>query len=175
MLWALSSAAVDTETLLGMAPPEQKTPVSFSHVHLYADKVEELGVYKDLENDLNRFTSTLSASSSSASPPSYSSAPGTSLEEQRKLWQSLTSGRWTDGETFAPHGRDVVKQLVAGLNFRVTASRDRGGTRTVLVTSRDPGGVQIIVTALAESSISGVSKEEERDDSDVLYYFDPGT
>jgi hypothetical protein len=151
-----------------MSPPENKTPVSFSHVHLYADYLEDLSVYKDLENDLNRFTAECSSSEASRR----------SLAKQRELWQSLTENRWIDpvvdnGSPFVPHGRDVVKQLLAGLNFRVTASQfcEGGRTRTVLVTSKDPRGVQILVTALASPEEKSAEASE---DIDTPYYFDAG-
>ena len=49
-------------------------------------------------------------------------------------------------------GRDVVEQLISGLGFRVTASHAGGGTRSVLVTSRDPAGAKFLVTARDQDS-----------------------
>lgn len=54
--------------------------------------------------------------------------------------------------TFYPQQRDLVKQLLTGFGFRVTGVRFPNGevlcnTRTVLVTSKDPNGVQFVITS----------------------------
>lgn len=97
--------------------------VSFSHVHLYVDHVEDIVVYKQLEDRL--------------------SCGGEAINNNSK--------------PFIPQGRDVVKQLLAGFGFRVTGariSRESSNTQSVLVTSKDPQGVQFVVTAVdPESSV----------------------
>jgi len=97
--------------------------VSFSHVHLYVDHVEDIIVYKQLEDRL--------------------SCGGEAINNNSK--------------PFIPQGRDVVKQLLAGFGFRVTGariSRESSNTQSVLVTSKDPQGVQFVVTAVdPESSV----------------------
>ena len=86
------------------------------------------------------------------------------MEEGRKIWRSLRDEE--DAAAFVPHGRDVVKQLIAGFGFRVTGCypdpADAGGsatTRSVAVTSGDPGGVQIVVTA-ANDGVEGAASVE---------------
>ena len=148
---------------------QRQETVAFSHVHLYVDKLEDLSVYKDLEAKLCQFSAQVD--------------PAASIEAKRRLWQSLdsSSNSHDDDDTalYVPQNRDVVKQLLASFGFRVTGARyhhhhHRGNsnhqqhgsstttstnTRSVLVTSRDPEGVQIVVTALEQED----AKEEEEE------------
>jgi len=55
--------------------------------------------------------------------------------------------RGEDDLSFVPQGRDVVKQLICGLNFRVTGTHEDEDTRSMLVTSKDPNGVKFVVSA----------------------------
>ena len=121
--------------------------VSFSHFHMYVDEVDDLTKYKSLESKLNVYDASLTAK-----------AVPLDVEEKKKLWRSLgsndgTADRDNDVLSFTPQNRDVVRQLIAGLGFRVTGYADNASTRTVLVSSRDPDGVQILVSAM--KSISG--------------------
>lgn len=155
-------SVTNAEALLldAMDSADQYASVAFSHVHLYADHVEDLTLYKALELDLNNFSEARAVCTSTLT-----------LEEQRELWQSISHPQYSS-ETFVSHGRDVVKQLMVGLGFRVTAARYSTATRTVLVTSQDANGVQILVTAASEptSIVEQVMGQEE--DS---YFFDSGT
>lgn len=130
---SISGPSVSQQTIMDEQRNRQEA-VSFSHVHLYVDKLEDLSVYKALEDELNAFA--LEASSLD------------SLESKRQLWLDMTK---RDAMDFVSHGRDVVKQLLAGFGFRVTAARYQADSRTVMVTSPDPCGVQIVVTAVAPS------------------------
>ena len=126
---------------------QQQTPttaVSFSHVHLYVDKLEDLSVYKDLEDKLCEFSRH----------PVHQDGEAL-LEQKRQVWQSIAGNTGNDEEEYVPQNRDVVKQLLSSFGFRVTGARypsndddTSSNTRTVLVTSRDPTGVQVVVTAL---------------------------
>jgi hypothetical protein len=158
-----ASSVINAEALLldTMDSPDQHASVAFSHVHLYADHLEDLAVYKALEVDLNNFAEALAACTSTMT-----------LDEQRELWQSMTQYSASSEATFASHGRDVVKQLMAGLGFRVTAARYSASTRTVLVTSQDADGVQILVTAASEPTSIVDEVMGQADDS---YFFDSGT
>ena len=55
-----------------------------------------------------------------------------------------------DDLSFVSQGRDVVKQLICGLDFRVTGTHEDEGTRSMLVTSKDPNGVKFVVSAKNE-------------------------
>ena len=121
--------------------------VSFSHIHLYVDTLEDISVYKELENKLNNFSHQMNGK--------------VNVEQGQTLWAQLDSisshydldSRITKNSfDYTPQNRDVVKQLLAGLGFRITAiSYPSNGidvdTRSVLITSKDPHGVKIIVSA----------------------------
>lgn len=125
--------------------------ISFSHIQLYVDHVQDLEVYKELEASLNTFHSCLTGGSKTV-PQGGSDrlvSAHRSLAESRLLWQSVvhdaTQGDGAD--QFVPQNRDVVKQLLVGFGMRVTGTHRGDGTVSVLVTSKDPCGVQIVVTA----------------------------
>ena len=81
-----------------MSQPTQAA-VAFSHVHLYVDRLEDLSVYKDLENKLNQFSSQVN--------------PSLPLDEKRKVWQSIAreDNDSTQIVEYVPQNRDVVKSL----------------------------------------------------------------
>jgi hypothetical protein len=124
------------EVVVGLPPVD--VSVSFSHIQLYVDEVEDISVYKLLEDQLNLYGTALATRNAILS-----------LEEKRQLWKSLLPMKILDCSepAFSSHHRDVVKQLIAGLGFRTAGYACNGSTRSVLVSSRDPDGVQILVTA----------------------------
>ena len=141
--------------------------MAFSHVHLYTDHIDDLSVYKELEANLASFGN------------SVDSLKGMHLniKEHRSNWHRdhLTLGKVdidvdvnvdvnVDVEEpqppmeFIAQGRDLVKQLLAGLGFRITAVYDnnigeREQTRNVLLTTKDPDGVQFIVSCIKNPSL----------------------
>jgi len=129
--------------------------VSFSHVHLYVDALEDLKDYKALEDRLNLFAGK-------AKELDVKDAAD-AIQRKQSLWKSTRESS-RDSLPFVPQNRDVVKQLLAGFGFRVTGVRYNGmhgvstNTRSVLVTSRDPQGVQLLVTAIDTGSL--VEKDE---------------
>jgi hypothetical protein len=129
---------------------KQEPSVSFSHVQLYVDRVEELAVYKELESRLNVFADKMSSSAMS-------------LVKKKELWLDLFDSSKDELHAYVPQNRDVVRQLLAGFGFRVTGVKESSTTRSVLVTSRDPQGVQIIVTALLQ-------QQNESHDDDNLFF-----
>jgi hypothetical protein len=149
--------------------------LSFSHVHLYVDRVDNVSVYKEFEQKLNMLSRRISPCSESVD-----------VESSQLAWESINPTRFGALKTgfFESENRDVVKQLLAGFGFRVTATRMREddsssstsakvNTRSVLVTSRDPRGVQFVVTALYDH-ISPVTVEngETNVDTDEFFHFD---
>lgn len=116
--------------------------VSFSHVHLYVDHVEDLADYKEFEERLNKIDL------------------GTSDHADIK------------DEAFVPQNRDIVRQLMAGLGFRVTAVRSfptsTTNTKSVLVTSCDPNGVQFVVSAVDPQSNVAVDENDHFDAGTLL-------
>jgi hypothetical protein len=136
-----NAASIDPATL----QPQQSEAVCFSHIHLYVDRLENVNVYKDLEDRLNQFAGKVA-----------SSAVTSSLAEKQAIWKSISgnadSSNENDNTVYQPQNRDVVKQLLAGFGFRVTGTcypeEGSSNTRSVLVTSRDPRGVQILISAV---------------------------
>jgi hypothetical protein len=136
-----NAASIDPATL----QPQQSEAVCFSHIHLYVDRLENVNVYKDLEDRLNQFAGKVA-----------SSAVTPSLAEKQAIWKSISgnsdSSNENDNTVYQPQNRDVVKQLLAGFGFRVTGTcypeEGSSNTRSVLVTSRDPRGVQILISAV---------------------------
>jgi hypothetical protein len=142
-----------------MDNPGNQLKVSFSHVQLYVDKLEPVQAYKDLENSVRHFSDQLEHSGD------------LDTVEKSKLWQTNYDTQ-EDGihTTFVPQNRDVIKQLIVGFGFRVTgfrfpAAANKANTRSILVTSKDPKGVQIVVSAVDPS----------QDSSDDFDHFDAGT
>jgi hypothetical protein len=119
---------------------QSKRPqVSFSHVHLYVDHLKDLQVYKDLEDRLTGFVKDCE------------SPLGKDIVTQQENWRKVQPDHFApndDAAAFVPQNRDLVQQLLAGFGFRVTGARyGASNTRSVLVTSKDPSGVQFLLTA----------------------------
>lgn len=115
--------------------------VSFSHVQLYVDCVENISVYKALEDTLN---------------------------------DNIGGIPRARDDVFVPQNRDIVTQMLAGLGFRVTGARVPSdavvtNTRSVLVTSKDPEGVQFVVTAIDKHHGSGKADEYRHFDASTLF------
>ena len=131
--------------------PIQDLEVSFSHVQLYVDHVEDISVYKELEETLNKF---------------HAEATHRSCIERRQLWDKLAGKHSSQSTDFVAHNRDVIKQLMVGFGFRVTGYRfpqpekNNANTKSLLVTSRDSSGVQIIFTAVA-ANLANVGSTDE--------------
>lgn len=121
--------------------------ISFSHIQLYVDHVEDLHVYKELEERLFDYSSKAQICKT--------------MEEKKKLWGCRPPSLHT-------HGRDVVKQLLSSCGFCVTGARYGIDTRTVLVTSKDPEGVQILVTAEVENHESTATTTVEENHSGMF-------
>lgn len=144
------------------AAAEGGVDIKFSHIQLYTDRVCAVSEYKELEAALNTFN---------ASFGSLGDYDAVDILKGQQLWSSLrgtTAGATTTAEddkaavAFVPHGRDVIKQLIAAFGFRVTgcypdvnndlASSSTVNTNSVLVTSSDPDGIQILVMSAAKDN-----------------------
>ena len=102
------------------------------------DHVDHIEIYKNLEESLASFSRALE----------FNENENLDLQGKQKLWQSIFQGQCTQGlEPFVPQNRDVIKQLMVGFGMRVTGSHSGCGTKSFLVTSLDPCGVQLVVTA----------------------------
>lgn len=125
--------------------------VSFSHVHFYVDHLDDLQTYKVLEDRLNCIYQV-----------------NTSTTALPRSWHDPTPEvPVTPPMLFQPQRRDLVRQCLVGLGFRITGARypsydnengtKASSTRSVLITSRDPDGVQFIVTAKAAEIENGTA------------------
>jgi hypothetical protein len=123
--------------------------IKFAHVHLYVDRVCEVNSYKEFEEALNQFQDKYDEVTTEI----YDERKGYSLDvtRGRQLWEIITKGKYADcTEGFVSHGRDVVKQLIAGFGFRVSGYHITSDTNSVLVTSKDADGIQIVVSAMKD-------------------------
>jgi hypothetical protein len=117
--------------------------VKFSHVQLYVDHVDSLETYKNLERNLQDFA---------AAQESRNSDGTMSLEEKRHLWLSISNGK-EKVKPFSPQNRDIIKQMMTGFGMRVTGAHQGCRTSSFLLTTKDPSGVQVVVTAKDGSSV----------------------
>jgi len=112
--------------------------VRFSHIQIYADELLGIDEYKQFEAD------TTSIHEEECFDRADASA-GSPTSRDRQTWD-VTPPK------FVSSRRDVVKQLIAAFGFRVTGCYPGTGsapscTNSVLVTSSDPRGIQVLVTA----------------------------
>ena len=67
-------------------------------------------------------------------------------------------------DLFVSQNRDVIRQLIVGLGFRVTGYHHGDQTRSMLVTSKDSEGVQFVITSVAKPDndkiASNIDKQE---------------
>lgn len=117
--------------------------LSFSHIQFYVDKIEPLMVYKKLEESLNQFHDTVK--------------PRMTMETKADMWGSVAANLkpTTAPLDFASHNQDFIKQLLIGFGFRITGFHNFdecsvATTRSLLFTSKDPNGVQFVVSAARE-------------------------
>ena len=143
---------------------KESEPVAFSHVQLFVDRVEDLRVYKAMEKRLNDFADDVAHQSSEE-------GSSLSVAQKKQLWAAAVAAASPPAAAeppfYCPQNRDVVMQLLSSFGFRVTGARFGSQTRSVLVTSRDPRGVQIIVTALCGRGSCGAFEESEEDDDSL--------
>jgi hypothetical protein len=130
-----------TDSKAALPPFPNDFHVSFSHVQLCVDKIQPLSAYKQMEDSLNQFHEQAECLST--------------VDEKAKLWQSMTGQSSVAAADFQSQNRDFIQQLLIGFGFRVTGFRDMdqgmATTQSLLLTSKDPFGVQIIVTAAMEN------------------------
>jgi len=136
--------------------------VSFSHVHLYVDSVKGLDEYKKLEGKLNEFCS-ISASPSGRGGSSVGCFGD--IAAARASWEALgaTHGHpctgQRDPEQWNSSTQDIIEQMLVGLGWRITAVCERDDTRSLLVTSRDSAGVQVVVTAHKTATMQQLAEQ----------------
>lgn len=162
-----------SDTSSSKTSPNDDLNIAFSHVQLYVDKVENIKTYKELENSLNQFIK-LSAKDDSEE----GGLNGNGAASRRDLWQSITKTHSlsSGASDFIPQNRDVVKQMIVGFGFRVTGFRfatkeNNANTRSILVTSKDSNGVQVIVTARDDNATARASDDYRHFDAAYMDTF----
>ena len=164
--------------------PNVGLDIRFSHVHLYVDRLCELSTYKEFEDSLNQFQEKydeMPAGEEKNEVEECGNSP--SVDVGRQLWQSITKQNVDDDnsmvEEFVSHGRDIVKQLIAGFGFRVTGCHATSHTSTVVVTSKDPNGIQIVVSAMKRGDENMHEHEEDTnaavEDNGPYHHFAPSS
>lgn len=132
----------------------QGLDIQFSHVHLYVDHVADVNEYKKYEDSINKFHHEFD---------SYNNDVTDVITRGKDVWNTMHDASPAN-EGYSSHGRDVVKQLIAGFGFRVTGcyppSGVKSSTKTVIVTSSDPKGIQIVVSSLGNVHEDGIGDEQ---------------
>jgi len=147
-----------------LVEPPKNVEVAFSHIHLYTDHIDDISVYKDLEQKLNSFADTVDVEKMHPN-----------LVEYKEVWQNQFACGEDSATEFVSQGRDIIKQLMAGLGFRITAVSNENDTKNVLVTTKDPHGVQFVVSALEKSPKQGgddvVDEYQHFDSSEIQRFY----
>ncbi len=118
--------------------------VKFSHVHFYTDNIDDISEYKKLENHLNSFASGNNLDEMHLNLPDF-----------QETWRKEHAG--DSSCEFVPQNRDLIRQLLAGLGFRITATCEVEGTKNMLVTTKDFNGVQFVISAIDRDSEASAS------------------
>lgn len=137
--------------------------LSFSHVHLYTDKLQDVSVYKELERNVNALGQFI------AHDHDNGTDNHDKIGQYQNLWNEIlqkgattvttdtdaTASTTHNPCTFVPQNRDIVQQLIVGLGFRITATytnsnhdpqQQNHGTH-LLLTTQDPHGVQFVISS----------------------------
>jgi hypothetical protein len=147
-------------------PPPPSVQVSFSHVHVYTDHIDDISVYKQLEDNLNSFGERVDLKEMRRNIAEYKHVwereyCGSGPEENDDI---RTASSLLTHVGFISQGRDLIKQLLAGLGFRITGYSDTMQTRSVLVTTKDPHGVQFVISSLKQGTEGGEYDDDKGDD-----------
>jgi len=108
--------------------------LKFDHVQVYADSIQPLHEYKALEDKMNRFGAAIGSVSGL-----------NDIAAARAEWLKIEPNA-ADPSAYTSHNQDIVQQLIAGMNWRVTAHSHNTSTTSVLVTSDEPRGAKFVVT-----------------------------
>ncbi len=122
--------------------------IKFSHIHCFVDRVADVNYYKEFEDSINNFHKTFDDDK----------GLGDTIDvyHGNQVWRSMSDLPKDEYPEFTSNCRDLVKQLIAGFGFRVTGCYPDNnaslvsGTKSVLVTAKDPNGIQILVSSLNE-------------------------
>lgn len=103
---------------------------------------------------------------------------GADVAAGRDKWLALQSQHGdpvtgsADPEQYSSSGQDIVEQMLIGAGFRIVGSHDGAATRSLVLSSRDPKGVQFVVTAHEKLKLNEVADAESLEKEDSLKHFD---
>eukprot|EP00947_MAST-08B_sp_MAST-8B-sp1_P000362 g362.t1 len=143
----------------------------FHHVQFYVDELQPVASYKKLEES---FSSLIGGLGNITDKDVVAAG--------RKRWESMLAYEETspkDPASFTINGQDCVRQMIAGLGWRVTGAHDGDETSSVALTSADSGGVNFVVTskcvqgepAAKRTKRSEAGGESKKEDSPPLDHF----
>eukprot|EP00961_Rhodomonas_salina_P009206 125288-Rhodomonas_salina.1 len=141
---------------------DDTTSFQFHHVQVFVNHVKPLEEYKKLEDRLNALArkgkfNPFSGLKGFLEPGEHEDR----VKEGKSAWEEVCKDSGVLPETFQSSGQDIVEQLLVGLGWRVTAEYDGVGTRSVLVTSADPCGVKMCITAARTDGHNENQQEQE--------------
>jgi hypothetical protein len=136
--------------------------LSFSHVHLYTDELQNIHYYKELERKINALGQAIANDSDDDDDYNDDYNKNDGILRYQTWWNEILQDGSTvmDGncnQVFVPQNRDIVQQLIVGLGFRITATHNNDSNddahhhhhheRHLLLTTQDPHGVQFVISA----------------------------
>ena len=157
----IGSSKINTTTAVDSKISSVVSQISFSHIQIYVDHVDDIDEYKRLEKSLNKYSATVEE---------YNNGTRLDIKKKRQLWQMIVDNATQETECnqeFVPQNRDVIKQLLVGFGMRITGCHQGNTTMSFLLTTKDSSGVQMVVTAKSENS--AISK-----DATSFHHFDAG-
>jgi len=132
--------------------------MGFSHIHLYVDNLKPLEHYKAYEDLCNKFSKT--ANTHIKNPAAKCIVRDSTAA--RADWVKMAGEFDQNPDTYKSQNRDLVKQLISGLGFRVTGMHKSVESYSLLITSEDEIGVQYVVTQLIKSDSPKKQKTETK-------------
>lgn len=116
---------------------------------LYADELQPLAHYKELEEKFTSFSSQLGEGSEG---------------EGKALWKKTAGSLFKDESDYSSSNQDLVEQLIAGFGWKVRYWYDGPETRAYVVTSPDPNGAKYMIQA--KQKASNKNKKQKTDTFD---------
>ncbi len=183
----LTSHHDTTKTFTNNEKNEESLPnfvqVSFSHVHLYTDYIESIHVYKELENQINTLVQEMKVKEEEKDVKDVKDVQQVQQQKEqldvkisRQLWKhinNIQNEQEEEEEIFIPQGRDIIKQLISGLGFRITGQKYiPNQSKNVVLTTKDLSGVQFIISSLYDEQHDDDCDNDDREVDNQYIHFD---
>jgi hypothetical protein len=131
----------------------------FHHVHIFADDLLQVSEYAEMEAKMNAFVGKLDK---------MGGGDSVEIQEARGAWETVEKDA-LDPASYTSQNQDVVRQLISGMNWRVTGANASPTTSSVLVTSKDAAGAKFVVTA--RNAAAAPAKKSKTDDAQQFDHF----